>query len=359
MRYETLVILACVGVLASCGSDDPDSACLDTQCTGSPSPVEAGAALGSGSDAGGSALNPAAEAGVNPAADAAGANPGTDASTSTTPDAGVKDAGDTTPAGDGGTTVINMPGARPSAGCGMPAPMSGKTTIDVSGTAREYILSVPQGYDPTKPYRLVFAWHGLGGTADQIARTWYGLASRSMNSTIFVAGQGLNTSNQVGSGPGWDNMGGRDVAFVKALYAKLQGTLCIDETRVFSTGMSYGGIMSNTLGCQMGDVFRAIAPMSGSGPGFGGRATCVGEVAVWMSHGDNDTVVPTASGQASRDFWVKANKCQTQTMPVEPSPCVAYQGCAADLPVTFCLFPGGHTVPAFAAAAIWSFFSKF
>jgi poly(3-hydroxybutyrate) depolymerase len=154
-------------------------------------------------------------------------------------------------------------------------------------------------------------------------------------------------------------MGGRDVAFVKALYAKLQGTLCIDETRVFSTGMSYGGIMSNTLGCQMGDVFRAIAPMSGSGPGFGGRATCVGEVAVWMSHGDNDTVVPTASGQASRDFWVKANKCQTQTMPVEPSPCVAYQGCAADLPVTFCLFPGGHTVPPFAAAAIWTFFSKF
>ena len=263
------------------------------------------------------------------------------------------------PTGDGGTTPITMSGAKPSAGCGMPAPTAGKTMIDVNGTPREYIVALPQGYDPMKPYRLIFAWHGLGGTADQIARNWYGLASRAMNSAIFVAGQGLNTSNQVGSGPGWDNMGGRDVAFVKALYAKLKDTLCVDESRVFSTGMSYGGIMSNTLGCQMGDVFRAIAPMAGSGPGFGGRATCVGEVAVWMSHGDNDTVVSTASGQASRDFWVKANKCQMETMPVEPSPCVTYQGCAPDLPVTFCLFPGGHTVPAFAAAAIWSFFSKF
>jgi poly(3-hydroxybutyrate) depolymerase len=117
--------------------------------------------------------------------------------------------------------------------------------------------------------------------------------------------------------------------------------------------------MSNTLGCQMGDVFRAIAPMSGSGPGFGGRATCVGQVAVWMSHGDNDTVVATSSGEASRDFWVKANHCQMQTAPVDPSPCVAYAGCDADLPVTFCEFSGGHTVPSFAAAAIWKFFSQF
>jgi polyhydroxybutyrate depolymerase len=40
---------------------------------------------------------------------------------------------------------------------------------------------------------------------------------------------------------------------------------CIDRSRIFSVGMSYGGIMSNTLGCEMGDVFRALAPMSGSG----------------------------------------------------------------------------------------------
>jgi poly(3-hydroxybutyrate) depolymerase len=32
---------------------------------------------------------------------------------------------------------------------------------------------------------------------------------------------------------------------------------------VFSVGMSYGRIMSDTLGCQMGDVFRAFAPMPG------------------------------------------------------------------------------------------------
>jgi poly(3-hydroxybutyrate) depolymerase len=149
------------------------------------------------------------------------------------------------------------------------------------------------------------------------------------------------------------------VAFVKALYARLQTQLCIDEERVFSVGMSYGGIMSNTLGCTMGDVFRAIAPMSGSGPGFGGRATCTGQVAVWMSNGDNDTVVSTASERASKDFWVKTNHCQTQSMPVEPSPCVAFTGCDQGYPVTWCEFMGGHTVPSFSPAAIWTFFSQF
>jgi poly(3-hydroxybutyrate) depolymerase len=246
-----------------------------------------------------------------------------------------------------------------SAGCGMPAPMAGNLMIDVMGMSREYILALPANYDPMTAYKLVFAWHGLGGTAMQIASNWYGLKTMSANTVIFVAGQGLNTTNSVGSGPGWPNTNGQDVNFVKALYAQLQGQLCIDQNRVFSVGMSYGGIMSDTLGCQMANVFRAIAPMSGSGPGFGGRATCMGQVAVWLSNGDNDTVVPTAQERASRDFWVGANHCQMQSMPTDPSPCVAYQGCDAGYPVTWCEFAGGHTVPPFAASAIWKFFSQF
>lgn len=246
----------------------------------------------------------------------------------------------------------------PSAGCGKPAPMAGAmTTIDVMGTSREYIMALPKTYDMTKPYKLIFAWHGLGGSAMQVASNWYGLSRMANDSSIFVAGQGLETMNN--GGAGWPNSNGQDVNFVKTLYAFLQQNVCFDQNRVFSVGMSYGGIMSITLGCQMGDVFRAIAPMSGSGPGYGGRATCVGQVAVWQSHGDMDTTVPTASGEASRDFWVKANHCQTQGVPVDPSPCVEYPGCDPDLPVTFCEFSGGHTIPPFAAAAIWKFFSQF
>jgi poly(3-hydroxybutyrate) depolymerase len=266
---------------------------------------------------------------------------------------GVSATGGTSQGGQGGAASPDQPS--PSAGCGMAAPMTGALKIDVAGTSRDYILALPTGYDPKTSYRLVFAWHGLGGSAAQVASNWYGLKSQSANGAIFVAGQGLQTTTSVGNGAGWPNTNGQDVAFVKALYAQLKGQLCFDQNRVFSVGMSYGGIMSDTLGCQMGDVFRAIAPMSGSGP----RGTCVGQVAVWMSNGDNDAVVPTAQERASRDFWVSANHCQTASVPVDPSPCVAYQGCDSGNPVTWCEFAGGHTIPPFAGSAIWKFFSQF
>jgi len=47
---------------------------------------------------------------------------------------------------------------------------SGRFTIDVAGSPRDYILALPEGYDGTRPYRLVFTWHPGGGTAQQTAK---------------------------------------------------------------------------------------------------------------------------------------------------------------------------------------------
>jgi poly(3-hydroxybutyrate) depolymerase len=260
-----------------------------------------------------------------------------------------------------------VPPGMGSSGCGVSdVPTDGMQTIDVDGLQRQFIVAVPDGYDANTPHKLVFAWHGLGGTAQQIAGGafgrggFYGLESQAAGTTIFVAGQGLDTSNQVGSGPGWDNMGGRDVAFARAMLEWLRTSYCIDQTRIFSTGMSYGGIMSNTIGCALGDELRAIAPMAGLGPSaFGGGGTCVGQVAVWLSHGNMDTVVTFASGQQSRDRWVTSNHCDSTTAAADANGCVEYEGCDDGFPVVWCEFDGGHTVPIFASTEIWKFFSRF
>jgi poly(3-hydroxybutyrate) depolymerase len=252
-----------------------------------------------------------------------------------------------------------------SMGCGNASPPAdGDQTIDVDGTERELIVAVPDDYDASMPHKLVFAWHGLGGRASQIATGFggggfYGLESRAMGSTIFVAGQGLDTSNAVGSGPGWDNMGGRDVAFTAAMLEWLRSNYCIDNDRIFSVGMSYGGIMSNTVGCALGDDFRAIAPIAGMGPSaFGGGGACTGQVAAWVAHGNMDNIVQFSSGEGSRDHWVEANHCDSTNMPSGDN-CVAYDGCDDGMPVVWCEFDGGHTVPSFASEEIWAFFSQF
>lgn len=265
-------------------------------------------------------------------------------------------AGSAGAAGEGGT------GGAPSgtSGCGVTEfPADGMQTIDVDGLEREFIVAVPDGYDPNTPYKLIFAWHGQTGTAAQIANLdYYGLQSRSGGTAIFVSAQGLHTDTGIG-GTGWDNMNGRDVAFTRAMLDFVRASYCIDDERIFSVGMSYGGIQSNTVGCAMGDVFRAIAPMAGLGPQLPGVGACVGQVATWIAYGDMDELVPQTYIEQGRDYWVGRNNCDSTTQPAGDNGCVAYDNCDEGHPVIWCLFEGGHTVPTFAPDEIWAFFSQF
>jgi poly(3-hydroxybutyrate) depolymerase len=282
---------------------------------------------------------------------AGGSGPGTGG---TNRDGGPASSGGSTGAG-GGT------GAKPTAGCGLATfPASGKYTIDVGGTQRSYIIKLPTGFDNTKPFRLVMTWHGLGGTAERTANagyegSYYGLEPLSNGQAIFTSGQGLSDS----MGTGWANTNGQDVKFVKALVDYLRKTYCIDDSRIFSVGKSYGGLFSNTLGCAMGDVFRAIAPQSSwletANP------TCVGQTAVFIDHGDTDTTIALSRGEAARDLWLKNNHCGTTTKPWDSpeTTCVAYDGCDADKPVIWCKFSGGHVMPSWASAAVWKFLMEF
>ncbi len=248
----------------------------------------------------------------------------------------------------------------PSPGCGSEPPPSGRTTIDVAGSTREYILKVPDDYDATEAHKLIFAFHARGGNATQVAGggndDYYGLNALAGGSAILVSPEGLDA--------GWRNTDGRDIAFVRAMIEEFGSSLCIDRRRIFSTGFSFGGMMSDAIGCAMADVFRAIAPMAGGIPNdehpySGCDQLNQHPIAVWMAHGDNDTVVPLSDGMDALNIFLERSGCQTETMPVEPSPCVAYQGCDPDYPIQLCQFSGGHQVPNFAANAIWNFFDQF
>jgi poly(3-hydroxybutyrate) depolymerase len=263
--------------------------------------------------------------------------------------------------GSAGRAAAGSGGAAPVPGCGASTDLkSGRASLDVSGSQREYILKLPDNYDANRSYKLIFGFHARGGNATQVAggsnNDYYGLASRAAGSAVFVAPEGLDA--------GWRNTDGRDIQFVEAMIAQFRSKLCIDEARIFSVGFSFGGMMSDAIGCAMANVFRAIAPMAGGIPNpdhpySGCDERNMHPIAVWMAHGDNDTVVPLADGKDALEIFLRRNQCQEQTSPVTPSPCVAYQGCLADYPVHFCQFSGGHSVPSFASEAIWKFFDQF
>lgn len=259
---------------------------------------------------------------------------------------------------DGNAPAADDPA--PSAGCGVAdVPASGDKTIDVDGTPREYIVTVPSSYDPNEPHRLIFAWHGLGGTAMQIASNYYGLAARAGDSAVFIAAQGLPGTGQQSGFASWSNTDDSDITFTRKMLDWAKTSYCIDTKRVFSIGMSNGGMMSNIVGCELGDSFRAIVAMSGGGPKGYAMKPCTGQLAVWISHGNMDDNVPFSYGEMSRDYWTMANHCGTETMPRMPGTCLEYQGCDPGFPVQFCEFDGGHMVPSFAGEAGWNFFAQF
>jgi polyhydroxybutyrate depolymerase len=265
--------------------------------------------------------------------------------------------------GTGGSTATGgAAGGATGSGCGSttttsPCSKSGTTcSLDVGGTTRVYYVQLPSTYSSSKPYPVVFQFHPLGGSAEQ-ALTEYRI-SAGLPDAIYVTPQGLTDASS--GNAGWSNPNGADINFTKAMLASVQSTYCVDNARIFSVGFSYGGMMSDAIGCEMGDVFRAIAPMSGA---LYSDPRCPGTnhaVAMWGSHGLNDTVVPIADGRAARDKILKQNHCGTTTVPNSAdASCVDYQGCDAGYPVTWCEFNGTHMPPSFGTSAITAFFKSF
>jgi polyhydroxybutyrate depolymerase len=276
----------------------------------------------------------------------------------TKPDAAAGGTSDASP-GSGGSTTADGGAAVPSAGCGNKSnPSSGRFNITVGGAAREDILTLPDNYDTNRPYRLVFGFHGAKYSADWVATgqapaggvalsgPFFGIASESAGSTIFVAPQASGT---------W---GDGDLAFVDAMLAQFEDQLCIDKSRIFSVGFSMGAIMTIRIACARSTVFRAVAPMSGSLP-----SPCpTGQhIAYWASHATNDQTIPIAQGQAARDEFVKRNHCGTQTSAPDANNCITYQDCDPGYPAIWCTFTGtssgqnGHEPAPFAGPAIWKF----
>ena len=255
-------------------------------------------------------------------------------------------------------TPAPSPNSDGTGGCGAnPGLTTGRHSITVDGLHREYIIDVPANYNKNNPYRLIFAWHWLGGNADAVAGGgYYGLKDQSNGAAILVAPDRYNTNGQDDSG--WPNTNGRDMQFLRAMLNEIKGSLCVDSNRVFSTGWSFGGMMSLAVGREMAGTIRAIAPMSGAlfTPfNDNGKPT-----AAWIAHGKYDDFVTfNTVGMEARDYYLRANHCSNNTVPVDPSPCVEYQGCDAGQPVVWCPWDGPHATPGFAGTAIWAFFNRF
>ncbi len=248
-------------------------------------------------------------------------------------------------------------GAKTSEACGkgiMP-PMDGIQNIDAANMKRRFFLRVPDSYDGKKAWPLVFAFHGAGNKDATWFDTNTGFRAENEAKAILIFPESLTN----GGSHTWMTASQHpaNLAFVDAMVDWAKKTLCIDPTRIFSTGQSSGAYFSQTMACQRGDLFRAVASNSGGERYF---ENCKGNPGVMLSYGKGDEASHTTAAQKATTFWVARKACKADApMNVDPAPCVSYTGCKDGVPFVLCAHGGGHDWPGYANKGFWNFFDSF
>ena len=419
----TLVLGLSIGM--GCGSstpEAPDTGGAGASSAGGSSKGGAGAAgagATSGAATGGSAASGAATGGTasggtaTGGAGSGGQTSGGVATGGSTGGGGAAAGGSSgTPGGGGGAGGPSV--TRPSKGCGVmdgatkltsggmsvmnALPTSTRLKITSGGMSREYIIDIPADYDPTHPYRLIFSWHqaygsdtgnanglhpaGDGPNFDAKNYAYFGLhreATAAKQPAIFVAPGGI------GNLP-WDF--NRDSALFDDLLALVDANLCIDESRVFTTGFSFGAMMSYALSITRQTKLRAAVTMAAANYALPGEPTDsnAAPIAFMGITGVSDGTCPWVNDDKAKEggkycvlTHAQDNGCtipgsiQTTMVGSKKYLCYDFEGCNAGYPVKVCTFDGGHTpssvddgtstgddgLKAFVPPLAWKFIAQF
>lgn len=234
----------------------------------------------------------------------------------------------------------------PTRGCGKQwnRVKSGSYEFQWSVGKRTIRIDIPDNYDNTKPYRLVFGMQCAGGWAGGVQQEgYYGLKPLDTEkTTIFVAPEGNGN---------WIPWAEADFKLFDELLADLQGNLCIDSSRVFSTGFSYGSMFSNSLAWYHQDVLRAIAAYETAERNIWLPNPRTYKGIGWMGVlGFDDTRCTPEMGRAARDSILISNSVNGQALyeqaeeaaPGGAHKCYDYKTVEDRFPVRWCTQSGGH-----------------
>jgi len=256
-----------------------------------------------------------------------------------------------------------------SSGCGKnpSLPKNGSFDFNSSAGRRKVFVDVPDNYDNSKPYRLIFGMMCMGGSASNVHNeNYYGLRPLDTGkTTIFVAPEGN------GQMLPW---GQADYKLFDELLAKLKSEYCIDVSRVFSTGFSYGAMFTNGLSWDHQKDLRAVAVYETAERNIW-LPKNTGLPIGWMGVlGFDDTTCTPEMGRNARDIILKNNykKGASNERAQEANRggahlCYDYKNVDENFPVRWCTQSGGHMWDhkdpgqwqSWVPKATWEFFAQF
>ncbi|MEH2121960.1 extracellular catalytic domain type 1 short-chain-length polyhydroxyalkanoate depolymerase [Nostoc sp.] len=188
------------------------------------------------------------------------------------------------------------------------------------GSVRTYYIYTPKSYSSSRPMPLVLVFHGDDGSGRSISNVSGFNELAEQKGFIVVYPDGIDHT--------WSlrKKGKRkidDISFVKNLINHLQQVRNIDKRRIYATGFSKGGILTQALTCQLSDQIAAFASVAGSLP-MRLEQTCqpLLPVSMLMINGTNDQSVHYQGDEKTQkgalvsipkvvNFWRDHNQCPT------------------------------------------------
>ena len=201
-------------------------------------------------------------------------------------------------------------------------------------TSRSWITYIPDNYDPETTMPLVLLLHGR--TASGANQAWSSdfnsIAQREGVIAVYPEGISLewNYTRPELSQP--DENLPDDEAFIAALLDDLALDFNIDTDRVYVTGLSNGGFMSQRLACTMQDRITAFASVAATGT-FRLPELCAnqGTMPALYIHGTADNIVPwdgmSSTDTEGNEFFVSAPMSRTIGFWAD------HNGCGSDLDI--------------------------
>jgi polyhydroxybutyrate depolymerase len=253
------------------------------------------------------------------------------------------------------------------------------------GITREYKIYIPASYTG-QAVPLVLNIHGYG--SDMTQQEAYGNFKPIADSASFIIVH-PNGTYDASLKRYWNFFGFTtvdDLGFLSALIDTVKANYNIDQNRIYSTGMSNGGIMSYYLACNLSGKIAAIASVTGTmTPAMESGCNALHPTPAMQIHGTADPVVPYGGNgtfipiDSVVKFWRSFNNCSSTPVVTNVPNTNTSDGCTAtrydylngtagSKVVFYKITGGGHTWPGApvdvgvtnhdfdASTEIWKFF---
>jgi polyhydroxybutyrate depolymerase len=211
-------------------------------------------------------------------------------------------------------------------------------------------VHIPAHWNGKTAVPVVLSFHGLGASAAQQRSTDGFVAHSDKDNFIVVYPQAAGAS---AFGAAWDLKGAKEIPFVTALLDNLERRACVDTSRIYATGLSYGGAMTDLIACKLSKRIAAVAPVSAYLPKW--PCTPPRRVPVMSFHGVEDHLLPYAGGGPFSQVafetwgadWAKRDGCVGAPVEKQYKATVEelrFTGCKAPV-VLYRVHQNGHTWP--------------